>query len=129
LQRWPALGLEAPETQVLPPLSPSAYRDVIVKPAELYSQRVRRLSRSDRSGRVARFWLSLLKKLFFEFGADGKLTAERYDARWLGQSARRRAQCRAAGGAHTGCFSQSGTPMNCGSLNLDGVSIRSKARR
>jgi len=43
LQRWPALGLEAPEAQVLPPLSPTAYRDVIIKPAELYSQRVRRL--------------------------------------------------------------------------------------
>ncbi len=36
LQRWPAFGLEAPETQLLPPLSPAAYRDVIVKPVELY---------------------------------------------------------------------------------------------
>ena len=43
LQRWPALGLAAPETQMLPPLSPTAYRDVITKPAEVYTERVRRL--------------------------------------------------------------------------------------
>ena len=37
LQRWPALGL------AVPPLSPTAYRDVITKPAEVYTERVRRL--------------------------------------------------------------------------------------
>jgi hypothetical protein len=42
LQRWPALGLAAPETQVLPPLSPTAYRDVITKPAEAFSLRARK---------------------------------------------------------------------------------------
>jgi hypothetical protein len=43
LQRWPALGLAATETQMLPPLSPTAYRDVITKPAEVYTERARRL--------------------------------------------------------------------------------------
>ena len=43
LQRWPRLGLAAPELQALPPLSPTAYRDVITKPAEVYTERVRRL--------------------------------------------------------------------------------------
>ena len=90
LQRWPALGLEAPETQVLPPLSPTAYRDVIVKPAELYSQRVRLLAIEpelvgklvqEATGADALPLLAFtLEKLFFEFGADGKLTAERYDS-------------------------------------------------
>src|SRR5262249_17206966 len=44
LQRWPALGLDAPEVLYLPPLSPTAYRDVIQKPAQVYSDRVRRLA-------------------------------------------------------------------------------------
>jgi hypothetical protein len=44
LQRWPALGLDTPESHYLPPLSPTAYRDVIVKPAGVYSQQVRRLT-------------------------------------------------------------------------------------
>jgi formylglycine-generating enzyme required for sulfatase activity len=44
LQRWPSLGLAVPEMQALPPLSPTAYRDVIVKPAEVYAHRVRRLA-------------------------------------------------------------------------------------
>ena len=44
LQQWPALGLDTPRSLYLPPLSPSAYRDVIVKPAEVYSERVRRLN-------------------------------------------------------------------------------------
>ena len=90
LQRWPALGLEAPKTQVLPPLSPTAYRDVIVKPAEVYSERVRRLNVEpilvqklvqDASGADALPLLAFtLEKLFHEFGADGNLTAKRYDA-------------------------------------------------
>ena len=90
LQRWPALGLDAPETQVLPPLSPTAYRDVIIKPAELYSQRVRRLEiEPELAGKLVQeatgadalpLLAFTLEKLFFEFGADGKLTAERYDA-------------------------------------------------
>lgn len=90
LQRWPELGLETPETQILPPLSPTAYRDVIVKPAQVYSERVRRLDIgpglveklvADATGADALPLLAFtLEKLFHEFGADGKLTAERYDA-------------------------------------------------
>ena len=90
LQRWPALGLEAPETQVLPPLSPTAYRDVIIKPAELYSLRLRRLAIEpelvaklvqEASGADALPLLAFtLEKLFFEFGGDGKLTAEHYNS-------------------------------------------------
>jgi formylglycine-generating enzyme required for sulfatase activity len=111
LQRWPALGLEAPETQVLPPLSLTAYRDVIVKPAELYSQRVRRLSiEPELVGKLAQeatgadalpLLAFTLEKLFLEFGADGKLTAERYDSMGgIGGSIDRalaEAQCKAAG--------------------------------
>lgn len=38
------LELEAPKPIYLPPLSPAAYRDVILKPAAVYSERIRRLS-------------------------------------------------------------------------------------
>ena len=44
LQRFAELGLEAPEPLYLMPLSPGAYRDVILKPAEVYSRKVRRLA-------------------------------------------------------------------------------------
>jgi hypothetical protein len=90
LQRWPALGLETPESHHLPPLPPSAYRDVIVKPAEVYMERVRRLVvepaladalARDATGADALPLLAFtLEKLFHEFGADGNLTVERYDA-------------------------------------------------
>ena len=40
-QRLPALGLDAPETLPLLPLAPDAYRDIILKPAAVYSSRVR----------------------------------------------------------------------------------------
>ncbi|RTL71674.1 MAG: TIR domain-containing protein, partial [Hyphomicrobiales bacterium] len=43
LQRVPALGIDAPHMRPLPPLSPSAYRDVITKPAAVYTRRVARL--------------------------------------------------------------------------------------
>jgi formylglycine-generating enzyme required for sulfatase activity len=43
LRRVPKLGIDAPEVIALPPLSPSAYRDVINKPAAVYSRRVARL--------------------------------------------------------------------------------------
>ena len=89
LQRWPALGLAAPETQMLPPLSPTAYRDVITKPAEVYTQRVRRLVVEpalagklalDATGGDALPLLAFtLEKLFEKFGADGNLTLQRYE--------------------------------------------------
>jgi formylglycine-generating enzyme required for sulfatase activity len=90
LQRWPALGLDTPESHYLPPLSPTAYRDVIVKPAEVYSQNVRRLSVEpalvyqlvkDATGADALPLLAFtLENLFYEFGGDGNLTLERYEA-------------------------------------------------
>jgi formylglycine-generating enzyme required for sulfatase activity len=90
LQRWPALGLDTPESHYLAPLSTSAYRDVIVKPAEVYSQFVRRLTIEpalvnalvrDASGADALPLLAFaLEKLFHEFGADGNLTLQRYEA-------------------------------------------------
>jgi hypothetical protein len=90
LQRWPALGLAAPETQVLPPLSPTAYRDVITKPAEVYTERVRRLVAEpaladklalDATGGDALPLLAFtLEKLFEKFGVDGNLTLQRYES-------------------------------------------------
>ncbi len=90
LQRWPALGLEAPEALYLPPLSPSAYRDVILKPAQVYSNKVRRLAvepglvdqlARDAQGADALPLLAFtLERLFGEFGAGGDLTQERYTA-------------------------------------------------
>jgi hypothetical protein len=89
LQRWSALGLAVPETQLLPPLSPTAYRDVITKPAEVYTGRVRRLVVEpaladklalDTTGGDALPLLAFtLDKLFEKFGADGNLTLQRYE--------------------------------------------------
>ena len=89
LQRWPALGLVAPEMQALPPLSPTAYRDVIAKPTEIYTQRVRRLAVEpgltgklalDATGADALPLLAFtLAKLFEKFGTDGDLTLARYE--------------------------------------------------
>jgi len=88
LQRWPLLGLDAPESLYLPPLATSAYRDVIVRPAEVYTRQVRRLAMEpglvhqlthDAQGADALPLLAFtLEKLFKKFGADGNLTVERY---------------------------------------------------
>ena len=43
LQRVPTLGLVTPQPNMLPPLSPAAYRDVITKPAAVYTRQVARL--------------------------------------------------------------------------------------
>ncbi len=90
LQHWPELRLATPEMQALPPLSPTAYRDVITKPAEVYTQRVRRLAvepaladklASDATGGDALPLLAFtLEKLFEKFGADGNLTLARYES-------------------------------------------------
>jgi formylglycine-generating enzyme required for sulfatase activity len=90
LQRWPELGLDSPKSLYLPPLSPAAYRDVILKPAAVYSDRVHRLAIEpaladalvrDAVGADALPLLAFtLEKLFFEFGAAGELTLERYNA-------------------------------------------------
>ncbi len=90
LQRWPLLGLDTPKPLYLPPLSPAAYRDVILKPASVFSERMRRLVIEpalaealvrDAAGADALPLLAFtLEKLFFEFGASGELTLERYAA-------------------------------------------------
>jgi formylglycine-generating enzyme required for sulfatase activity len=90
LQRCPALRLAPPETQMLPPLSPTAYRDVIIKPAEVYTGRVRRLAVDpalagklalDATGGDALPLLAFtLEKLFEKFGVDGNLTLQRYES-------------------------------------------------
>ena len=74
----------------MPPLSPAAYRDVILKPAAVYSERVRRLIIEpalaealirDAVGADALPLLAFtLEKLFFEFGASGELSLERYNS-------------------------------------------------
>jgi formylglycine-generating enzyme required for sulfatase activity len=43
LQRVPKVGIDAPHMRPLPPLSQSAYRDVIIRPAAVYARRVARL--------------------------------------------------------------------------------------
>ena len=43
LQRVPKIGIDAPHMRPLPPLSQSAYRDVITRPAAVYARRVARL--------------------------------------------------------------------------------------
>ena len=68
---------------------PTAYRDVIAKPAEVYTQRVRRLAVEpglagklalDATGGDALPLLAFtLAKLFEKFGADGNLTLARYE--------------------------------------------------
>ena len=89
LQRLAVLAIETPRSLYLPPLSASVYRDVIVKPARVYSEQVRRLDiepaladalTADATGADALPLLAFtLQRLFDEF-ADGKLTLSRYDA-------------------------------------------------
>ncbi|MDX2157946.1 MAG: SUMF1/EgtB/PvdO family nonheme iron enzyme [Hyphomicrobiaceae bacterium] len=88
-QRLPALGLDAPETLPLLPLAPDAYRDIILKPASVYSSRVRPISvepelvaalARNTSGADALPLLAFtLERLFGEAGTDGKLTLARYE--------------------------------------------------
>ena len=90
LQRWPKLRLGTPRSLYLPPLSPSAYRDVIVKPAAEYSKRVRRLIIQpalldklveDSAGADALPLLAFtLQRLFSEFDGANELTLDRYTA-------------------------------------------------
>jgi TPR repeat protein len=85
-----ALGLETPKAIYLPPLSPAAYREVILRPAEVYSARVKRLTIDpvladalvrDATGADALPLLAFtLARLFGDFAADGRLTHEGYVA-------------------------------------------------
>lgn len=88
-QRLPALGLDAPETLPLLPLAPDAYRDIILKPAAVYSSRVRpitiepelvaALARNTASADALPLLAFTLERLFGEAGTDGKLTLARYE--------------------------------------------------
>jgi formylglycine-generating enzyme required for sulfatase activity len=88
LQRWPALALDTPQSRYLPPLSPTAYREVIIKPIEVYGDRVRRLViepalvealvKDAHGGDALPLLAFTLERLFDEFGSDGELTLARY---------------------------------------------------
>ncbi|MFM9938768.1 MAG: SUMF1/EgtB/PvdO family nonheme iron enzyme [Hyphomicrobiaceae bacterium] len=89
LQRLPALGLDAPETLPLLPLAPDAYRDIILKPAAVYSSRARpitvepelvaALARNMGGADALPLLAFTLERLFGEAGTDGKLTLARYE--------------------------------------------------
>ena len=89
LQRVAELGLEAPEPLYLLPLSPGAYRDVILRPAEVYTRNVRRLSIepaladrlvADATGADALPLLAFtLSQLFKLHGAGHELTLAQYN--------------------------------------------------
>jgi TPR repeat protein len=90
LDRVAALGLETPKPLYLPPLSSAAYREVILRPAEVYSARVRRLEIEpmladalvrDAAGADALPLLAFtLARLFGDFAAEGRLTHNGYVA-------------------------------------------------
>jgi hypothetical protein len=89
-QRLPALGLDAPETLPLLPLAPDAYRDIILRPASVYSSRVRpitvepelvaALARNTGGADALPLLAFTLERLFGEAGTDGQLTLARYEA-------------------------------------------------
>ena len=89
LQRIAELGLEAPEPLYLLPLSPGAYRDVILRPAEVYTRNVRRLAIepaladrlvADATGADALPLLAFtLSQLFKLHGAGHELTLAQYN--------------------------------------------------
>jgi hypothetical protein len=90
LVRVAELGLEAPKPLYLPPLSTAAYREVVLRPAEVYSERVRALAVEpdlvqalveDATGADALPLLAFtLGQLFNDFRAEGKLTLAQYRA-------------------------------------------------
>jgi formylglycine-generating enzyme required for sulfatase activity len=89
LQRVAELGLEAPKPFYLPPLSPGAYRDVILRPAAIYSKQIRRLAIdpalakqlvADASGADALPLLAFtLSQLFKLHGPGQELTLDHYN--------------------------------------------------
>jgi formylglycine-generating enzyme required for sulfatase activity len=90
LQRVPALGIETPQMIALPPLSPAAYRDVITKPAAVYTRQVTRLDLEPElaealvKGAVGADALPLLaftlQRLFLDYAPEQTLTKAHYDA-------------------------------------------------
>jgi formylglycine-generating enzyme required for sulfatase activity len=90
LQRVPALGLVTPHTIMLPPLSLAAYRDVITKPAGVYTREVARLDLEPElvealvKGACGADALPLLaftlQRLFLDYAPEQTLTKAHYDA-------------------------------------------------
>jgi formylglycine-generating enzyme required for sulfatase activity len=89
LQRVAELGLDAPKPIYLPPLSPAAYRDVILRPAAIYSKQIQRLAIdpalakqlvADASGADALPMLAFaLSQLFKLHGPGQELTLDQYN--------------------------------------------------
>jgi formylglycine-generating enzyme required for sulfatase activity len=90
LQRVPTLELVKPHTIPLPPLSPAAYRDVITKPAAVYTRQVARLDLEPElvealvkgaSGADALPLLAFtMQRLFLDYAPEQTLTKAHYDA-------------------------------------------------
>jgi formylglycine-generating enzyme required for sulfatase activity len=90
LQRVPTLGLVTPQPMMLPPLSPAAYRDVITKPAAVYTRQVARLDLEPElvealvKGALGADALPLLaftlQRLFLDYAPEQTLTKAHYDA-------------------------------------------------
>jgi formylglycine-generating enzyme required for sulfatase activity len=90
LQKVPALGIDTPHTIMLPPLSPAAYRDVIAKPAAVYSRQVQRLDLDpeliealimEATGADALPLLAFtLERLFTGYAPEQRLTLAHYQA-------------------------------------------------
>ncbi len=90
LQRVPGLGVTTPQTIMLPPLSTGAYRDVITKPAAVYSQQVKRFDIEpalvnalvkDASGADALPLLAFtLQRLFDDYSPEQEIRLEHYTA-------------------------------------------------
>jgi hypothetical protein len=88
LARAAALGLDTPKPVYLSPMQPTAYRDVIVKPAEVYAAKVSRLAVdpslapaliADATGGDALPLLAFtLARLFADYAPTGELTGEYY---------------------------------------------------
>lgn len=88
LVRVTELGLETPKVLYLPPLPPAAYREVVLRPAEIYPERVRRLTIEpalaqalvqDATGTDALPLLAFsLGRLFTDYAAEGELTPAQY---------------------------------------------------
>jgi WD40 repeat protein len=88
LTRAAQLHLETPKAIYLAPLSQAVYREVILRPAEIYSARIKRLSIepslastlvADASGADALPLLAFtLEQMFIDFQGDGNLTLDRY---------------------------------------------------
>jgi formylglycine-generating enzyme required for sulfatase activity len=90
LQRVSKLGLVTPHPIFLPPLSLAAYRDVIIKPAAVYTRQVARLDLEPElvealvkgaSGADALPLLAFtLQRLFLDYAPEQTLTKAHYDA-------------------------------------------------